>query len=63
MLRACTTVTAMEKLCSRWAADAVINWGTHLKKLRMHSLLIPGDQTKILRAVMAAYLLCRCKYL
>jgi len=26
-------------------------------------LLVPGDQTKKLSAVMAAYLLCRCKHL
>jgi len=29
----------------------------------MPGLLIPGDQTKMLRAVMAAYLLYRCKHL
>ena len=28
-----------------------------------NSLLIPGDQTKKLRDLIAAYLLCRCKYL
>jgi len=27
------------------------------------ALLVPGDQTKKLSAVMAAYLLCRCKHL
>jgi len=52
----------MEKLHRRWAVDTVfINWATCLKKLRMHGLLILRYQTKMLEAVLATYLLYRCK--
>jgi len=34
-----------------------------LKTLGMLGLLLSGNQRKMLRVVMAAYLLCRCKHL
>jgi len=39
-----------------------MNLATCLKKLRMPGSFIPRDQTKMLRAVMAAYVRCRCKH-
>ena len=41
----------------------LIIWATCLKKFIIPGLLIPGHHTKMLRAVMVAYLLYRCKHL
>jgi len=41
----------------------LINWATCLKKFRVHGLLTPVYQTKMIIAVMAADLFYRCKHL